>query len=92
MSEHATHHAQIARLKRIQGQVGGLVRMIEEERYCVDLLAQMRAVIAALRQVELGVLKTHIDHCIRSAAETHDPVAVNRKVDELISVLDRYGR
>ena len=58
----------------------------------VDLLAQMRAVIAALRQVELGVLKTHIDHCIRSAAETHDPVAVNRKVDELISVLDRYGR
>jgi DNA-binding FrmR family transcriptional regulator len=91
MTEHATHHEQLNRLKRIQGQVGGLIRMIEDERYCLDLLSQLRAVSAALRKVELGVLKTHADHCVRQAAESDDPLAVREKVDELIAVLDRYG-
>ena len=60
------------RLKRIEGQVRGIARMIEEDRYCIDILTQIRAVRAALRSVEDEVLKDHVEHCVegRSRAET----------------------
>ena len=58
--QHATHHDSISRLRRIEGQVRGIARMIEEERYCVDILAQVRAATAALKKVEGEILKDHL--------------------------------
>ncbi|MBU6421530.1 MAG: metal-sensitive transcriptional regulator [Gammaproteobacteria bacterium] len=89
--KHPGHQSQLPRLKRIQGQAAGLVRMVEEERYCADILTQIRAVQAALRSVEQGVLKTHIEHCVAGAIESGDARARQTKLDELYDILKRFG-
>ncbi|MGD8378080.1 MAG: metal-sensitive transcriptional regulator [Gammaproteobacteria bacterium] len=88
--KHATHHDQTARLKRIQGQVSGLIRMVEEERYCVDILTQIRAVRAALRKVEEQILREHVEHCVGDALRANEGDEARRKVDELFDVLNRF--
>ena len=70
---HARHTGQLDRLRRIEGQVGGLVRMVEEERYCVDILTQIRAARAALRRVEEAVLREHVEHCVAQAIRSGEP-------------------
>lgn len=90
-SNHSEHHEQLKRLARIRGQVDGIGRMIEEERYCVDILVQLRAVHAALRKVEEGVLRGHVEHCVAGALKAPDPEAGREKLDELFAVLGRYG-
>jgi CsoR family transcriptional regulator, copper-sensing transcriptional repressor len=88
---HARHTGQIERLRRILGQVGGLVRMVEEERYCVDILTQIRAARAALRRVEEAVLREHVEHCVAQAVRSGDPTAQNARVDELLDVVGRFS-
>lgn len=85
------HHDQLKRLARIRGQIDGIGRMIEAERYCVDILVQLRAVHAALRKVEEQVLRGHVDHCVASALKAPDPADGQGKIDELFKVLSRYG-
>ena len=80
------------RLNRIEGQVRGVARMIEEDRYCIDILTQMRALKAALGRVETELLKTHLDHCIVGAMVSGDPAEQRKKADELIELLDRTGK
>ena len=77
------------RLNRIEGQVRGVARMIEEDRYCIEILTQMRALKAALSKVENEVLKTHREHCVVGAMASGDPAEQRRKADELIELLDR---
>ena len=77
------------RLNRIEGQVRGVARMVEEDRYCIDILTQMRALKAALAKVENEVLKTHLEHCVVGAMAGGDPAEQRRKADELIELLDR---
>lgn len=89
--KHPGHQSQLPRLKRIQGQTAGLVRMVQEERYCADILTQLRAVQAALRSVEQGVLKTHIEHCVAGAIESGDARVRQIKLDELYDILKRFG-
>lgn len=91
MKKHADHHDQLKRLARIRGQIDGIARMIEEDRYCVDILVQMRAVHAALRKVEEQVLRAHVDHCVAGALASPDSKAGTEKLDELFDVLNRYG-
>jgi DNA-binding FrmR family transcriptional regulator len=88
---HARHTGQLDRLRRIEGQVGGLVRMVEEERYCVDILTQIRAARAALRRVEEAVLRDHMEHCVAQAIRSGDPAEQKKKVDELLGVLGRFA-
>jgi DNA-binding FrmR family transcriptional regulator len=88
--KHATHKQELTRLKRIEGQVKGVIRMVEEERYCVDILTQLRAVRAALRKVETRVLRGHVDHCVVAAARGGE-AAKQQKLDELFGVLDKFG-
>ncbi|HXK10142.1 MAG TPA: metal-sensitive transcriptional regulator [Vicinamibacteria bacterium] len=88
---HARHGGQLLRLRRIEGQVRGLVRMVEEERYCVDILTQLRAARAALRRVEEAVLRDHVEHCVAQALRSGDRAAQKTKVDELLDVLGRFG-
>jgi CsoR family transcriptional regulator, copper-sensing transcriptional repressor len=80
------------RLKRIEGQVRGIARMIEEERYCIDVLTQIRAIHAALRGVEEVVLKDHVEHCIEGAITSGDSAEQRQKVQELLTVLTQRER
>ncbi len=78
-----------ARLSRIEGQVRGIARMIEEDRYCIDVLTQLRAVRAALRRVEDEVLNDHVAHCVEGAIASGDGAEQRRKVQELLEVPTR---
>jgi CsoR family transcriptional regulator, copper-sensing transcriptional repressor len=89
--KHARHTGQVTRLRRIEGQTRGLVRMVEEGRYCVDILTQLRAVRAALKRVEEGVLRDHVEHCVAEAIRSGDRGEQSRKVDELLDVVGRFS-
>jgi DNA-binding FrmR family transcriptional regulator len=88
----ATKTTVLTRLKRIEGQVGGLRRMVEEDRYCVDLLTQINAVRAALHKVEEQVLRDHVSHCVAGAFTSGDVVEQRHKVEELIATIGRMTR
>jgi DNA-binding FrmR family transcriptional regulator len=79
------------RLNRIEGQVRGVARMVEEDRYCIDILTQMRALKAALGKVESELLRTHLEHCVTGAMAGDDPEERRQKAQELIELLDRAG-
>ncbi|MBX9614791.1 hypothetical protein KOAAANKH_02004 [Brevundimonas sp. NIBR10] len=80
------------RLSRIEGQVRGISRMVEDDRYCVDLLTQLQAVRAALTRVESEVLKDHLDHCVMQAMTGDDMAERKAKAGELIELLGRALR
>jgi DNA-binding FrmR family transcriptional regulator len=82
----------IARLARIEGQVRGVARMLEEDRYCIDVLDQLQAVKAALKKVEEQILKNHVDHCVAKAVEAGDIADQRKKFAELADLLARYAR
>lgn len=77
------------RLNRIEGQVKGLQRMIDEDRYCIDILVQTKAAIAALKKVEGELLKDHVDHCLSDAIRSNDISEREQKVSELIDLLSK---
>jgi DNA-binding FrmR family transcriptional regulator len=80
------------RLRRIEGQVGGLLRMIEDDRYCVDVLTQINAVRAALHKVEEKILGDHVSHCVAAAFASGDVTDQRHKVEELITTIGRMTR
>jgi CsoR family transcriptional regulator, copper-sensing transcriptional repressor len=80
------------RLRRIEGQVRGVTRMVEEDRYCIDVLTQIRAVRAALVRVESELLKGHLAHCIEDAIVSGDEAEQRKKAGELIELLERSAR
>ncbi len=80
------------RLSRIEGQVRGISRMVEADRYCIDILTQLQAVRSALARVETQLLKGHLDHCIESAIVSGDQFEQRRKAAELIELLERTAR
>ena len=84
--------ATLGRLNRIEGQVRGLARMVEDERYCIDIVTQIGAVRAALRRVEEEILRDHVAHCVAHASASGDKADQRRKVAELIDVMGRAGR
>ena len=77
------------RLNRIEGQVRGVARMVDEDRYCIDILTQVQAVRAALAKVETELLKDHLGHCIEGAIVSGDKEEQRRKAAELIQLLER---
>ena len=86
---HPVHDQQIVRLKKIEGQVRGLQKMIEERRYCMDLISQIRAVSGALKKVELGILETHLQHCVRDALSIKDASKIETKIQEILQLLQK---
>jgi CsoR family transcriptional regulator, copper-sensing transcriptional repressor len=80
------------RLRRIEGQVGGLSRMVEDDRYCVDILTQINAVRAALHKVEEKILHDHVSHCVADAFSSGDVIEQRHKVEELIATIERMTR
>lgn len=84
-----TKASQIKRLNRIEGQVRGLSRMIEEDRYCIDIVTQISAVRAALARVEEEVLREHIQHCVKHAMTSGSKAEQEQKIEELMAVIAR---
>jgi DNA-binding FrmR family transcriptional regulator len=83
--------AVLRRLARIEGQVGGIRRMVEDEAYCVDVLTQIAAINKALERVSYKLLADHTNHCVRDAIAEGGPEA-DAKVDELLEAVERFAR
>jgi CsoR family transcriptional regulator, copper-sensing transcriptional repressor len=88
----ADSHAVQNRLKRIEGQVRGLQRMVADDAYCVDILTQVAAVQTALEQVAVRVLDGHVRHCVADAVAGDDPAVAEAKLDELMAAVQRYAK
>ena len=84
----ATKDQLLTRLRRIEGQVGGIQRMVDEDRYCIDVLTQISAVQAALDKVALGLLDDHAHHCVLGAADAER----DAKTEELMAAVGRLMR
>ncbi|MGH1353352.1 MAG: metal-sensitive transcriptional regulator [Methyloligellaceae bacterium] len=82
----------IKRLSRIEGQVRGISKMIEEDRYCIDILTQIQAIKSAIKKVENEVLKDHADHCLMEAVNSGDEEDKKQKLSELIDLFGKYNR
>ncbi len=80
------------RLARIEGQVRGVSRMIEDDRYCIDILTQLAAIDTALEAVALKVLEEHVRHCVAAALASGDEAEANRKAAELLDAVQRFAR
>ena len=86
------HRDCLNRLARIEGQVRGIARMIETERYCIDILNQLQAVKAALGRVEGEILKEHADHCVAEAMASGDRLEQRTKLNELVELFGKYTK
>lgn len=84
--------AVVNRLKRIEGQVRGLAQMVEDDRYCLDILHQIQAVKAALGKVESAVLKDHAAHCVADAIRSGDASDQQAKFAELVELFEKVKR
>ena len=82
----------LKRLNRIEGQVRGLTRMVEDDRYCIDIVTQISAVRAALRRTEEEILRDHVARCVEHAIAAGDKADQRRKVAELMEVIGRADR
>ena len=92
MINEETRQKAVARLNRIEGQVQGVRRMMEEGKYCVDILLQLSAVQGALEQVRKILLGRHIESCVAEAMASGRKADRQKKIDELLEVFTRYGR
>jgi len=82
----------LKRLRRIEGQVRGLCRMVEDDRYCIDIVTQIAAVRAALRRAEEEILRDHVAHCVEGAIASGDRADQRKKIAELMNVVGRAER
>jgi DNA-binding FrmR family transcriptional regulator len=80
------------RLHRIEGQVRGIERMIEEDRYCIDVITQISAVTTALDSLAFTILDDHVQHCVAGALASGDPADAEQKSAELLEAVHRFAR
>jgi CsoR family transcriptional regulator, copper-sensing transcriptional repressor len=84
--------ALVKRLHRIEGQVRGIERMVEDDRYCIDVLTQIGAVSTALESLAFKILDDHVSHCVSDALASGDPRAAAEKSQELLAAVQRFTR
>jgi DNA-binding FrmR family transcriptional regulator len=93
MTEHGyDKEALVKRLHRIEGQVRGIERMVEDDRYCIDVLTQISAVTTALESLAFRILDDHVNHCVSGALASGDPGAAAAKSKELLEAVHRFAR
>jgi CsoR family transcriptional regulator, copper-sensing transcriptional repressor len=80
------------RLHRIEGQVRGIERMVDEDRYCIDILTQVGAVRTALESLGFEILEDHVSHCVRGALASGDAGTAAAKSDELLAAVERFAK
>jgi DNA-binding FrmR family transcriptional regulator len=83
------HHSALPRIKKIAGQVNGVLKMIEDERYCVDILTQFKAIRSAIKSVEAKILEEHLNHCVHQAVKSGNSKQGKQMVDELITLVKK---
>ena len=89
MKEHPDHKDNIVSLRRIEGQIKGVQRMVEEKEYCIDILTQIQSVKAALARVERNILQKHIESCVVNAVKGKSVVEKNTKLQEIFTLLKK---
>ena len=88
----AQKDALVKRLHRIEGQVRGIERMVEDDRYCIDILTQVAAVNTALESLAFQILDSHVNHCVADAIAAGDREAAAEKTQELLAAVERFAR
>jgi DNA-binding FrmR family transcriptional regulator len=92
MNKKTTHQEQLVFLKKIEGQVRGLQKMIEEGRYCVDIITQVHSVIGALYRVEDQIFKKHLDSCVANALKGTSEKEKQEKINEIMELIARFRK
>lgn len=87
---HPNHCHNVKSLNRVIGQLEGVRRMVDERRYCADILVQTRAAAAALKKIELQILKSHLNHCVSEAFSSKNTANSDQKVKELLEIMQRF--
>jgi DNA-binding FrmR family transcriptional regulator len=92
MSQITTHHEQLAFLRKIEGQVRGVQKMIKEGRYCVDILTQVHSIIGAMQRVEDKIFKKHLEGCVAHALKGKSDLERQKKIDEVMELIRRFRK
>ena len=92
MKQLTTHEEQITFLKKIEGQIRGVQKMIEEKRYCVDIITQIHSIIGALHSVENEVFKKHINGCVIQALRGRSESEKQRKIEEVVELIAKFRK
>ena len=93
MKGHTTTHSEnTTRLARIEGQIKGVKRMINEGEYCIDIITQIQAARSALQSVSKIILEKHLKHCVVDAFEQRDTQDIDQKLEEIMTVIKRMGK
>lgn len=92
MRQQTTHEGQLAFLKKIEGQVRGIQKMIEDGRYCVDIITQVHSAIGALYRVEDNIFKRHLDSCVANALKGKSDKEKQTKIDEIMELIARFRK
>lgn len=92
MQQKTTHEEQLEFLKKIEGQVRGLQKMIEEKRYCVDIITQIHSAIGALYRVEEKVFKKHVEGCVVEAFKGKSETEKEKKIEEVTELISRFRK
>jgi DNA-binding FrmR family transcriptional regulator len=92
MKQSTTHEGQLEFLRKIEGQIRGLQRMIEERRYCVDIITQIRSIIGALYRVEDEIFRKHTQGCVVNALRGKSEAEKEKKIDEIIELISKFRK
>lgn len=92
MKQPTTHEEQIELLKKIEGQIAGIQRMIEEKRYCVDIITQLHSVVGAILRIEEKVFRKHIEGCVIGALKGKSEAEKQKKINELLQLIAKFRR
>lgn len=90
--KHPTHEEQLVALRRIEGQIRGVQKMIEDKRYCVDILTQLHSVIGAIQSVENKILHKHLQGCFTHALKGKSALVRNKKIEEVIDLISKFRK
>ena len=90
--DHPSHNEHIVALKRIEGQVRGLQKMIEEQRYCVDILTQVSSVVGALLRVQDGILEKHLQMCVAGTLKGKSEAEKQTKINEILALIKKFRK
>jgi len=92
MKQITTHEEQLEFLKKIKGQVAGIERMIEEKRYCVDIITQLHSVVGAILRIEEKIFRKHIEGCVIGALKGKSEAEKQKKINELLQLIAKFRR
>ncbi len=90
--KYADHKAHLTRLKRIEGQVRGVANMIEDGKYCVNILHQLKAIRSSLKGLETQILENHINHCVNDAINSSDKKKSEKMVEEIVELIKKTSK